>query len=266
MKNLFFIPFFILAIVQELPAQLNEDGIIFRFSGAPRLVAEIVGIGRVTSVVLADATPFYLEASILGRSFNIDPNNLIFDYWRVGFYYSSLPVVVRVFSDRTREHLIGVANNVLRIEKAYSTTWSVNVNDVYFLDENYRPKNYSSDDFLPDSKRARRVDIPTIQSELSTVVQFINLTSSEVTVTEVGPIGSDLAKYGVYPSTYSGLAKSRKQKIGPFSFGSFEVHLPIYSQYNQSVMYWIGGGGDPRIVDVGPNPGWGPRAVQFVIK
>jgi len=267
MKKSFFILFFFFAAIQELPAQLNEDGIIFRFSGAPRLVAELIGVGQVTSVVLANPTPFFMRASILGESFDIDPSDIIFDYWRVGFYYSQMPVEIKVFSDESREHLIGLAGDVLRIEKGRPTN-RLDVNDIYFLDESYRPRNSSSDDPVLDPKKVRKVNIPTMQSELSTVVDFVNLTSSEITVTEVGPMGSNLVRYEVYPSTYTekGFVKSRKKKIAPFDFGSFEVHISTYGQYDQSAMYWVGNGNNPTIVNIGPNPNWGPQAHRFVIK
>ncbi len=240
---------------------------IIRHSGPPRVVIDdILGATPPAEIYISNGTRFYLRTMVLDKYFDIDPDSSIRDSWRFEFYQSSLPALVHVFSDKERKNLVGVAEKVVLIGKAYVAHWKIEAGEIHFLDEKYRPKNYLVSS--PRLEKARKVDVPTIKSELTTVVGFINLASEELLILEAGPMRSDLAKPGVPPEVYS-FVGNRTKKIGPFGYTLFRVHIPTYDydQYNQSVMYWVLGKKDnPIIVDVGPNWNQGPRVRQFLIR
>jgi len=269
-KPLFFLVAALLAIV--LPGCYpGNPGILVRASGAPTILLDLIpGVIDDAQFYVGNRSKLYLSVLILNEKFDIDPDSGIYDHWSHEFYNSNLPIVVCGFSDRGRHDLVDRKEVVANIGIEYASFWTVeSVNrDMYLVDRGYYPKRIYGFGFRPDIKKAKIVNIPTIKTESTTVVEFINGLPSDVIVFEAGPMRSDLAMPGITRSAYKDIVKSREGKIGPGGCLLFYTNNPIV--YGESAMYWVKVGqsreDDPIIVSVEPNANQGPRAVQYLIQ
>lgn len=163
------------------------------------IVSSVTGlsIGPGTSVSIGNVTPFYFEVVILNSTFNIEPGGSIHDSWYVEFDRSQLPVTVRVFTDKDRTNLIGMAQRVLEIQKDQPTMWVVN--QISFLDGSWRGYSYVSPYPQPDLGTDWKVNIPRIAAKSTSIIEIINGTLFDVVVRESRLKGklSDLLKLNV---------------------------------------------------------------------
>ncbi|MEK7169392.1 MAG: hypothetical protein AAB700_00970, partial [Patescibacteria group bacterium] len=233
----------------------SGPGVNIEFSGGAKTIANLLGIGHKSNLFLANNTSYYITVCVLDEIFDINPNSAIFDFWNIEFYYSSLPIVVYVFSDENRKRLVKIENGIFPIGKSENAFWE--------LDKDCRLKKLQSSIKLNFS-RARKINVPTIKNESTTLVQFINTKASEVAISEAGPMRCDLARSGFSRENYT-FVKNRKGKIGRFGYLSFSVYPSDRDQF-QRVMYWIEGIKEPIIIDIQSNLDRGPRVIQFVIK
>jgi hypothetical protein len=231
----------------------SSAGVNVEFSGVAKTVTNIFGVGHKSNIYLVNNARQYITVCILDKAFDIDPDSAIYDFWNIEFYRSELPVVIHVFSGKDRRSVVKMESGVLPIGRSEDAFWE--------LDKNCRLRRISK----PNLSKARKIDVPTIKIESTTLVQFVNPTNSEISVLEVGPIRSDLMK-PVSPQTYDGIANTRSVRIKAFSHCSFEIYIPSYDQCGQGVMYWVGGSDHPIVFGVGPNLNQGPKVRQILIK
>ncbi len=233
----------------------SRPGVNIEFSGGAKTIANLLGIGHKSNLFLVNNTSYYITVCILDKAFYVDPDSAIFDFWNIEFYYSNLPIVVYIFSDENRKQLVRIENSIFPIGKSENAFWELN------KDCRLKKLQFSA---KPNFSRARKVNVPTIKNESTTLVQFVNTKASEVTISEAGPMRYDLARSGFSRENYT-FVKNRESKIGRFDYFSFTVYPSDRDQF-QKVMYWIEGIKEPIIVDIQSNIDRGPRVVQFIVK